>query len=316
MEQMLSKLDTEKLFKDQLSVWEQASVNYNALAGVKTKQIVVKGFPFKVQFNPARIVSSAAKVDSKSIQERRCFLCEENRPTVQTGLPWGSYTVLINPFPIFPRHLTIPLLNHQDQLIEGKIEDMVNLAVDLPDYTIFYNGPKCGASAPDHFHFQAGNKGFLPIESELNILEKEIIKSSANTSIYFLKTGINGVIGIESNSKAEIVSAFNSIYAEMPVGIGEAEPMLNILCWYENGKWILLLFRRIKHRPSHFFAEGKENILLSPASVDLGGVFIAPLEKDFEKITSAQITEILEEVLLSYNDLTIFANNLKTKIVL
>ncbi len=326
MQNRLSKINTEELFREQLSVWEQAAVNYQALNGVKSKSVVVDGFPFKVQFNPARIVSSAAKVDTKSIQERKCFLCKENRPAVQKGLDWCSssqndcnenpYTILINPFPIFPRHLTIPLIKHQDQLIEGKIGEMLDLAVSLNEYVIFYNGPKCGASAPDHFHFQAGNKGFMPLEKEIDSIEKDEIFSNESTFVYALKSGINGIIGIESKSGEEAVAAFNKIYGELPVNEGEKEPMLNILCWFDNGKWYLLVFLRIKHRPSHYFAEGDKNILLSPASVDLGGVLITPLEKDFEKLTSAQIKEILQEVLLSYEDLSEFANKLKTNPIL
>lgn len=320
MSNNLSNLNTEGLFREQLLVWKQAADNYNALKGVKTKMVEVNGFPFKVQFNPARIISSAAKVDSKSIQERKCFLCKENRPAVQKGLEWCSsyqsdcdqnpYTILVNPFPIFPLHLTIPLVKHQDQLIKGRIGDMLDLSESLPEYTIFYNGPKCGASAPDHFHFQAGNKGFLPIETKISSIEKGVIFSDDSLAVYTMKSGINGVIGIESINKDKIIKSFDVIFNQLPVNDGETEPMLNILSWFDNGKWYLLLFLRIKHRPSHYFAEGSDNILLSPASVDLGGVLITPLEKDFEKITSAQIKEILEEVLLSFDDLENFANKL------
>lgn len=312
MENKLSNLNIAELFREQLLNWDLASANYDALKSVKTKQIEVNGFPFKIQFNPARIVSSAAKVDPKSIQERKCFLCEENRPTVQRGIKYNHYSILINPFPIFPKHLTIPLVKHQDQLIKGKIGDMIDLCVNLYDYTLFYNGPKCGASAPDHFHFQAGNKGFLPIETELNNLDKDIITSNNFTTISAIKSGINGVIAIESTSKDETVKAFNNIYNEIPVLGNEGEPMLNILCWFDKGKITLLIYLRTKHRPSHYFAEGVNNILLSPASVDLGGVFITPLEKDFEKITESQIIEILDEVLLSYENLTLFVDKLKT----
>ena len=150
------------LFKEQLSSWEQARDNYKALENVIVKEVSVGGFPFKVQFNPARIVSSSAKVDKKSIKERKCFLCSENRPQVQRGLDFvyekereNPYTVLINPFPIFPKHLTIPMVAHKDQLIGGRMGAMLSLAKELQDFTLFYNGPKCGASAPDHFHFQA-----------------------------------------------------------------------------------------------------------------------------------------------------------------
>lgn len=155
------------LLTEQLASWETARNNYAALSGVRVKELNVNGIPYKVQFNPARIVSSGARVDAKSIQERKCFLCPANLPPVQKGIPFsGHYNILVNPFPIFPRHLTIPELAHTPQRIASRFTDMLELAGALTEYTIFYNGPKCGASAPDHAHFQAGNKGFMPIEKD------------------------------------------------------------------------------------------------------------------------------------------------------
>lgn len=155
------------LLTGQLASWETARNNYAALSGVRVKELNVNGIPYKVQFNPARIVSSGAKVDAKSILERKCFLCPANLPPVQKGIPFGGhYNILVNPFPIFPRHLTVPELAHTPQRIATRFTDMLELAEALTDYTIFYNGPKCGASAPDHAHFQAGNKGFMPIEKD------------------------------------------------------------------------------------------------------------------------------------------------------
>ena len=268
--------EVNKLFDEQLSNWELARNNYKALEQVKTKTLFVDGREYKVQFNPARIVSSAAKVDAQSIRERKCFLCAKNRPPEQNGIPFKDcYTLLINPFPIFPRHLTIPAMEHTPQLIAARFEDMLDLARQLDDYIIFYNGPKCGASAPDHFHFQAGNKGFLPIETNRNV---------------------NGMICIESDKKEELLDRFKQIYVAMEQKPEDDEPMMNVLAWYEAGKWIVCIFPRKKHRPSCYSAEGEANLLISPASVDLGGVFITPLEKDFEKITKKDITEILKEV--------------------
>jgi len=305
----MSELNSEivrELFREQLDSWTQARGNYEALGKVLTKQLIVDDFPFKVQFNPARIVSSAAKVDAKSIQERKCFLCEKNRPSVQKGLDFffkgtDHYTVLINPFPIFSRHLTIPLMDHQDQLINGRFDAMLALAGKLTDYTIFYNGPKCGASAPDHFHFQAGIKGFMPIERE-KLKKREIFRNS-DTILSELLSGINGALVMESSSAESACELFNKTYSCLSINEGEKEPMLNILCWYENGIWTTVIFLRARHRPSCYFAEGDDNILISPASVDLGGVFITPLEKDFKKITEKDIKCILSEVLISFDEL-------------
>ncbi len=306
MNRLLTKESLKELFGRQLTSWEQARDNYKALERVESREVMVNGFPYRIQFNPARIISSAAKVDTKSITERKCFLCAENRPLVQEGIPFVAesdpateYIVLINPFPIFPRHLTIPANQHTPQLIMGRMGAMLELAKVLDDYTIFYNGPKCGASAPDHFHFQAGNKGFMPIEKELSMCKKSIIAEEEDISVYSLTEKIPGVFGIESSDAVKASDAFEKLYAQLPVTAGEEEPMLNILVSFGEGQWTILVFVRIKHRPSHYFAEGEANILLSPASVDMGGVLITPLEKDYIKIGADQIGEIIGEVLLS-----------------
>ena len=270
------KEKVNQLFQEQLKNWELARNNYKALEQVKVKTLTVAGQEYKVQFNPARIVSSAAKVDAQSIKERKCFLCAKNRPPEQNGIPFNErYTILVNPFPIFPRHLTIPLIEHAPQLIASRFGDMLDLAQQLDDYVIFYNGPKCGASAPDHFHFQAGNKGFLPIEKNRRKFD---------------------MISIESDNKEEVLNCFKQIEATLPLVPEDDEPMMNLLVWREAAKWIVCIFPRKKHRPSCYSTEGKANLLISPASVDLGGVFITPLEKDFEKITARDISEILLEI--------------------
>lgn len=312
---------TEELFEQQLSSWEQAGNNYKALEGVIAKEVSVDGFPFKVQFNPARIVSSAAKVDTKSIQERKCFLCAANRPAVQKGVEYtyleendNPYTILVNPFPIFPRHLTIPLLAHTDQKIYGRMGAMLDLSAKLPDYTLFYNGPKCGASAPDHFHFQAGNRGFLPLESHKDALDMELMFQTETTTLSMARRALNGLFIIESSDSAEAQLMFNFLYSQLEIKEGESEPMMNILSWYSDGKWSLAIFVRSKHRPTHYFAEGDANILISPASVDLGGVFITPLEKDFNKITSVEIREILAEICISFEDTASLAKQITNKL--
>lgn len=315
----LNSQNLAALFQEQLGSWEQARFNYKALENVLVKEVNVDGFPFKVQFNPARIISSSAKVDTKSIQERKCFLCKENRPQVQRGLEFvyeqdkeNLYTVLINPFPIFPKHLTIPMLVHKDQLIGGRMGAMLALAKELPDYTLFYNGPKCGASAPDHFHFQAGNRGFLTIEEEISKLEREYILENDWAKVWAVKTVFNGLLAIQSKEIDVANELFEKIFALLPVKEGEVEPMVNILCWYNSGVYTILLYIRDKHRPSHYFAQDDSNILLSPASVDLGGVFITPLEKDFNKLDAKLIKEIINEVCISQEESRAIINKIKT----
>lgn len=295
------------LFERQLGVWQQAKDNYEALSHVAIKNFKLGDVPVKVQFNPARIVSSAAKVDVKSIKERKCFLCGANRPGIQEGVPFygkkREYTVLVNPFPIFPKHLTIPDVEHVDQIIgcDGeRYEDMLSLAEILDDFVIFYNGPKCGASAPDHMHFQGGNKGFLPVEYDYAILKKRLIHSCCGASVYAVENYLKSTVAIEADNKEAAVHEFRQIYNSLVIKDEEKEPMLNILSWSvgkgSGKKYISIIFMRDKHRPSHYFAEGDSNILLSPASVDMGGVFITPLEKDFDKISEKNLIEITDEV--------------------
>lgn len=288
----------KQLFESQLREWEMAAKNYAALQQVREKTCIVSGNTFRVQFNPARIVSSAAKVDAQSIRERACFLCASNRPAEQNGLSFlAKYTLLINPFPIFPRHLTIPAVLHTPQRIKGRLSDMLDLAMALDDFVIFYNGPRCGASAPDHVHFQAGNKGFLPIETEWKT-KRVLLSETKQGNIWKINDTLRSGWILEGDEKEGLRFLFETIYKSLSAQPTPDEPMMNVLAWTENGKWIVVVLPRKKHRPDCFFAEGEQQLTISPASVDLGGVFITPLEKDFNKITSEDITRILHEVCL------------------
>lgn len=291
------------LLTRQLASWETAHNNYAALSGVQVKELNVNGIPYKVQFNPARIVSSGAKVDARSIKERKCFLCPANLPPEQEGIPFGGhYLILVNPFPIFPRHLTIPEEAHVDQRIASRFGDMLDLARQLTDYTIFYNGPRCGASAPDHAHFQAGNKGFMPIEQDWRRQIAGKIADYGQATLCYLNDAPRATLVIESPERETAVHLFDIVYRSLDVKPGEEEPMMNVLTLFENGKWIVFIFPRAKHRPACYTAEGEDNLLSSPASVDLGGVFITPVEKDFRKITAEDVAQILSEVCLSPTD--------------
>ena len=302
----------EKLIEQQLVVWQTPRDNYAALQNVEVKEFKVKRSTIKVQFNPARIVSSAAKVDNKSLKERKCFLCAANRPEVQEGIAWGeNYTILINPFPIFPKHLTIPCNDHTDQRILARIGDMMAIAKDLPGFTLFYNGPKCGASAPDHMHFQAGNRGFLGFETDYLAADKKKVISNAGATLSLLSGLANAAFLIETVEIDAATELFVTLYNALEIPEGEEEPMLNILCWSEEGKWKVAVFPRRKHRPACYSAEGDANILISPASVDMGGVFITPLEKDFKKITADDLEQILDEVCLDQSGVEKILNNLK-----
>lgn len=292
--------EVNDLLARQLATWETARHSYEALTGVRVKELNVRGVPYKVQFNPARIVSSGAKVDAKSIRERRCFLCAANRPAEQEGIPFlGHYELLVNPFPIFPRHLTIPETEHVPQLIGHRFADMLELARELTDFTIFYNGPRCGASAPDHAHFQAGNRGFMPIEADWRTRIGETVVQTECATLYSLDDAPRTTLVIDTDDADEACRFFQTIYHALPVPEGDQEPMMNILALYESSRWTIFVFPRAKHRPACYTAEGDARLLSSPASVDLGGVFITPVKQDFPKITADDVAQILSEVCLS-----------------
>ncbi|MGM0620473.1 MAG: DUF4922 domain-containing protein [Bacteroidota bacterium] len=300
------------LVKHQQNNWDLVRKNYRALAGVQTKNFDFGHFKIVVQHNPERIRSSAAKTDAKSIAERPCFLCYENLPAVQKGISFQDhYLILVNPFPIFPVHLTIPHLSHTPQRIQKFFPDMLKLSRDLPGFTLFYNGPKCGASAPDHFHFQAGNTGFLPVEEEFELLAKQfadIIFKNDRTTVAAVENYLRRFVSLRSSDIEELAAVFSHILEFLPSN-GEPEPMLNILCNYHENEWRVIIFPREKQRPSHFFETGEKQIVVSPASVELAGVLILPRDEDFRKITKNTLKEIFSEVTLSEH---IFKKWLKT----
>lgn len=299
------------LFDSQLRDWSLAAKNYTALESVREKVFTQSGNTIRVQFNPARIVSSAAKVDAKSIQARPCFLCGVNRPAEQTELHFqAKYAILVNPFPIFPRHLTIPAVLHTPQRISGRMMDMLDLAQTLDEYILFYNGPRCGASAPDHIHFQAGNKGFLPFETEWST-HRTLLLEGKHSTVWTINDGLRTGWVIEGKEKDEIVALFETLFKLLDEIQEAEEPMMNLLAWFDTDKWIVALLPRKKHRPDCFFAEGEDHLTISPASVDLGGVFITPLEVDFNKITFEHIQAILHEVCLDKASEKAISNRLK-----
>jgi ATP adenylyltransferase/5',5'''-P-1,P-4-tetraphosphate phosphorylase II len=302
-----------ELFSSQLRDWELARVNYSLLSKVKTRELDFGGFRILVQFNPERIRSSVAKVDTKSIEARPCFLCGKNRPFQQQGVSFEKdMTILVNPFPVFAKHLTIPSELHIDQRIGNNFGIMLNLAEAIPDYIIFYNGPQCGASAPDHLHFQAGNKGFLPVEN--NFADRKFVRLVSKKPVIELWhwTGyLRGIMTFRGTDKMKLIQAFNRFYEKFSAfQPDKPEPMLNVLAYYYPDGWVIHIIPRTLHRPVQFFAEGEKQILLSPASVDLGGVIITPREEDFDKISVSDIKDIFSQVCLDENELLDFFSEL------
>ena len=300
------------LLTQQKQTWEQLSEGFASLEDIKWREIEFDGFKIALQFNPGRIKSSTAKVDKKSISKRSSFLLKENLPPEQRGIEFqGSkkYLVLGNPYPIFPDHLTIPTVDQEPQAIADAFGDFLDLSQQLGHrFTAFYNGPKCGASAPDHLHFQAGTRNYMPLDKEFPGLKSKFaktLKPGGEPSVYAVDDGLRRYFALEGKEQQPIEEIFGKLYEVLDRDFkdpDEAEPMLNVLSGYFDGQYRVLVFPRAKHRPSHFYAEGDEKLVLSPASVDLGGLCITPREEDFHSIKRKTLQEIFDEIIVSENE--------------
>ena len=292
------------LIDRQLASWPEAARRYSDLREVKTKEITIGGMPVRVQYNPARAVSTLARTDAASIAARPCFLCRENRPQQQEALPFEGcdgrrYEILVNPFPIFPEHFTVPAVDHVPQRIAGRFPDMLRLADTFPDMTVFYNGPESGASAPDHFHFQMGCRGFLPVERHFGLLGPRTVMRPGAAVIALTSAYIPGLPVITAPDAKSAEAAFLRVLRSLPVSPRTGEPQLNILCWKERTDsdtvFRILVIPRKAHRPSCYYAPEGEAVRISPASVDLGGVFIVPVEEDFRRTDAGVLQNIIWE---------------------
>ena len=291
----------------QLAAWPEAARRYRDLQNTEAKEIDLGGMPVRVQFNPARAVSTLARTDAAAIKARSCFLCRGNRPAQQEALPFEGcdgrrYEVLVNPFPIFPEHYTVPAVEHTPQRIAGRFPDMLRLAEAFPDMVVFYNGPESGASAPDHFHFQMGCRGFLPVETHFDRLRPVTVMRPGRASISITSGYISGLPVITAPDGASATAAFLRVLRSLPVSPATGEPQLNILCWRETSAdggsgalFRILVIPRKAHRPSCYFAPEDRAVRISPASVDLGGVFIVPVEEDFRRINAQMLRDIVKE---------------------
>lgn len=277
-----------------------AAEGYASLQYAQIREVKCRTFSTWLQFNPKRIVSTGAKVDTHSIRQRRCFLCIENLPSEQQGVLYqNEFFLLCNPMPIFSAHYTISHVQHRPQLISAPLETFLQLAQDLsPAFTVFYNGAQCGASAPDHLHFQAAPAGKIPIEHEAsNASRREFVQETGGIAVILLKEIGRAVVVLEGANAEKLIHVLQQLLVKMQMILQIAEePKVNILCQYHSSQWRVILFPRRKHRPEVFFKEGDEKILISPASVDMGGLIVTPVEKDFRTVDAQLIEAIYDEV--------------------
>lgn len=312
--------EIQKFVNDQLSCWPLACANFRALKNVKTKTLNIGGLDVIVQHNPARMISSAAKLDKTSVAKRPCFFC--NRFPEQTyirfeGRKGKKYDILLNPYPIFPDHLVIASTRHCEQSIWKRYIDILDLSRKYQDYTFFYNGPHSGASAPDHHHFQAAPNGLMPLENDVRRMLAQVRVSSVkdeepsspvpeltyltsvqDAQLFHYNKFVNGVFVLRAATSKSAAKIFYRLLDCADTPQGESEPLFNLMSWYADGEYCSIVVFRTAHRSHHYFSDGPEHLTMSPGCADMGGCFIAPVPEDFEKLDAKLLTEMLDEVTL------------------
>lgn len=301
-----------RFFNRQLEVWTDARHRFRDLKHVETRQFSDQ---LKLQWNPARIVSTGAKIDEKTLGERPCFLCDKNRPKEQMSKQIDEkFHLLVNPFPILPVHFTIPARKHQPQLIYKNYGEMHRFISLHSDLMVFYNGPKCGASAPDHLHFQAGTNGILPLQTNWQRLSRnltDIISLNDEEKISVVRDFIVPAFVIISKSAESDEALFRRLYKAMPQRGDETEPMMNIISWRKGEEFISVVIPREKHRPEAYFAEGDAQFVVSPGALDMSGLIITPREEDFRKLTEEKALSLLQECGVSEEKMNVIIAKLK-----
>ena len=301
-----------RFFNRQMEKWADARHRFRDLKHVETHQLSDQ---LKVQWNPARIVSTGAKIDKKTLGDRPCFLCDKNRPKEQISKQIDErFLLLVNPFPILPVHFTIPARKHQPQSIYKNYGEMHRFLSLHSELMVFYNGPKCGASAPDHLHFQAGTSGILPLQANWQRLSRnltDIISLNDDEKIALIHDFVVPAFVIISKSEDSDEALFQRLYKSMPVRGDETEPMMNIIAWRKGDEYISVVIPREKHRPEAYFAEGDAQMMVSPGALDMSGLIITPREEDFLKLTEESATAILQECGVSTDKMNSIVTKLK-----
>ena len=292
-----------RYFDRQLRLWPETRDRYRELSHVETRELNVGTSTFEVQFNPARIRSTGATISKEAVAARPCFLCKANRPKEQmTKIQNADYELLVNPYPILPMHFTIPMRRHQVQQIRGMYGEMIQLLKNYPELMVFYNGPLCGASAPDHAHLQAGTSGILPLQREWQRLSRnltEVAHRGEDATLSIIEDYPCAALVIRARGRRSSERMFATLYHALPKVPDQTEPMLNIVAWRTDEEYISVVFPRQKHRPDCYYKDNDEKLLVSPGALDMSGLIITPRREDFERITPEQAESILRECALS-----------------
>ncbi|MBO4811075.1 MAG: DUF4922 domain-containing protein [Prevotella sp.] len=312
-EQREENTSLQRFFERQLCTWPEALQRYRDLTNVETKELHVGQLTLAAQYNPARMRSTGANISRQALEVRPCFLCDENRPKEQMNLSLfaSQLSLLVNPYPILPIHFTLPTISHQPQRIRPLFGLMLSVLDRYPQLTVFYNGPRCGASAPDHAHLQAGTSGLLPLQKCWPQLQRNltaIVQSDDDALLASIDDYPCTALVIRTKNTDAAEQLFEKLYSTMPIVDGEEEPMMNIVGWREAESFIIVVFPRAKHRPDCYYKEGDEQLFVSPGALDMAGLIITPRQEDFNKIDAERAVAILKEVSLPPNSLT--ANSL------
>ena len=301
----------DKFIKDQLSVWPLAAENYRNLKKAEMKHLEVGGLRVVVQYNPCRRISSEAALDKKSISERPCFLCPENRPAEQTNIEFEGrkgrkYRVTLNPYPIFPSHLVISSFDHTPQSIWHRYQDLLDFVKENNEYLGFYNGPQSGASAPDHMHFQACPQGLMPLQRRVDELldtsedgTLEFLTNVKEARLFHLDEYARGVFVLRGTTAKSTAKLFYRLLDCAPLPEDSEEPRLNLIAWYHGGEYRTVVMFREKHRPHNYFSTASDHLAMSPGCADMAGVYVAPEKEDFDKLDSKLLSQVVEEVAAS-----------------
>ena len=301
-QELMNDSPLQRFFNRQLEKWDDARNRYHELRNVRTRELAMGASSIQVQWNPARMVSTGASIDKKAIAERPCFLCEANRPKEQTKKSVDShFDLLVNPYPILPTHFTIPSVKHEPQRIRDIYGEIHKLLDEYPELMVFYNGPKCGASAPDHAHLQAGTSGRLPLQMSWQRLSRNLtplISLNDDESISLIDEYPCPALLIRSHTPYGDEQLFLRLYDALPMQDDDAEPMMNIVSWRCDDEYLSVVFPRGKHRPDCYYAQGNDQYIISPGALDMAGLIITPRQEDFERLTPEKALSILNEVSL------------------
>ncbi|MCX5829878.1 MAG: DUF4922 domain-containing protein [Deltaproteobacteria bacterium] len=304
-----------ELFSQQLFNWQEFAVAHMSMKGAWFREITSGQHTMLVQFNQGRTVSATAALDAETIRNRPCFLCVYHLPAAQKAVLYRkTFLILVNPYPIFSPHYTVVHVNHEPQELERHLGALLALAHDLgPAFMVFYNGPRCGASAPDHHHFQVCPSGMLPIEKDWEEGEREILCADReDVSFGVLRLPGRNALFMEGSVPETLEAFLKRLIGAMGEVMGSAEePMLNLFCKQKEGRWQLLVFPRRKHRPDAYYREGKGSVLVTPGAVEMGGLLITIREDDFLKMTPALAEEIYREVSLPPEVIEEIVNRMK-----